>query len=198
VRIIAGAHRGRRLRAPEAGTRPTADRVREAVFNILAHDAAGAEIAEASVLDVFAGSGALGLEALSRGAAHATFMDVNGSAIACVRANVKALGAEASATLLDLDATRPPPPPLSARAPCTLVFLDAPYGSGLASPALTALASKGWIAEDAACVVEVAARENFTAPEGFDVLEERTYGAARVVRLLRASVFRTGARCRRA
>ena len=110
LRIIAGTHRGRRLRAPEAGTRPTADRVREAVFNILAHGMAGAVIAEASVLDVFAGSGALGLEALSRGAAHATFMDDDDAAIACVRANVKALGAEADAILLDLDATRPPPP----------------------------------------------------------------------------------------
>lgn len=186
MRIIAGTHRGRRLRAPEAGTRPTADRVREAVFNILAHGMAGAVIAEASVLDVFAGSGALGLEALSRGAAHATFMDDDDAAIACVRANVKALGAEADAILLDLDATRPPPPPMAAQAPCSLVFLDAPYGSGLAPPALTALTVKGWIAEGAVCVVEVAAREEFAAPEGFETLEERTYGAARVVFLRRA------------
>ena len=185
MRIIAGTHRGRRLRAPETGTRPTADRVREAVFNILAHGVAEAVIAEASVLDVFAGSGALGLEALSRGAAHATFMDDNGAAIACVRANAKTLGVAAETTLLDADASRPPPPPLAARAPCALVFLDAPYGSGLAPAALAALDAKGWIAGGAVCVVEVAAREDFAAPEGFDVLDERTYGAARVVFLRR-------------
>ena len=186
MRIIAGTYRGRRLRAPAGGARPTADRVREAVFNILAHGMAGAEIDGAAVLDVFAGSGALGLEALSRGAAHATFMDDDRAALACVRANVKALGAAADATLLDADATRPPPPPLAARAPCALVFLDAPYGSGLAPPSLAALAAKGWIAGGAVCVAEVAAREDFAAPAGFGVLEERPYGAARVVFLRRA------------
>ncbi len=187
MRIVAGAHRGRRLRAPDAGTRPTADRVREAVFNILAHGVAGAEIDGAAVLDVFAGSGALGLEALSRGAAHATFMDDDRAALACVRANVKALGVAPHATLLDADATRPPPPPLAARAPCALIFLDPPYGSGLAAPALAALADKGWIAGGAVCVAEVAAREDLAAPAGFEVLDERTYGAARVVFLRRAA-----------
>ena len=186
MRIIAGVHRGRRLRVLEAGTRPTADRVREAVFNILAHGMAGAVITEASVLDVFAGSGALGLEALSRGAAHATFMDNDTAALASVRANLKALGQAADATLLNADATRPPLPPLAAQAPCALVFLDAPYESGLAPGALTALAAKGWIAGGAVCVTEVAACEDFAAPAGFDVLEERSYGAARVVFLRRA------------
>jgi 16S rRNA (guanine966-N2)-methyltransferase len=186
LRIIAGAHRGRRLRAPAGGARPTADRAREAVFNILAHGVAGAGIDGVSVLDVFAGSGALGLEALSRGAVHATFMDDDGAALACVRANLKALDAAADATLLDADATRPPPPPLAARAPCALVFLDPPYGSGLAPEALAALAAKGWIAGGAVCVAEVAAREDFAVPARFDILEERTYGATRVVFLRRA------------
>ena len=187
MRIIAGTHRGRRLRAPAGGVRPTADRVREAVFNILVHGVAGAAIAAAAVLDVFAGSGALGLEALSRGAAHATFMDDDGAALACVRANAKALGVAANSTLLDADATRPPPPPLAALAPCSLVFLDPPYGSGRAAPALAALAGKGWIAGGAVCVAEVAGREDFAAPAGFEILDERAYGAARVVFLKHAA-----------
>jgi 16S rRNA (guanine966-N2)-methyltransferase len=133
------------------------------------------------VVDVFAGSGALGLEALSRGAARATFIDSDSQAINAVRRNAAALGEEGNVTLLCLDASRLPPPPRVAAAPARLALLDPPYASGLAAPALAGLAGKGWIAEGSVAVVEVGVRETFEAPPGFRVLDERTYGAARVV-----------------
>ena len=182
MRIVGGRLRGRALQAPRGrDLRPTADRVREAVFNILAHGIDGGDPEGAGVLDVFAGVGGLGLEALSRGAAHVTFIDDNQAALDCIRQSAAAYGESANVTLLRFDATRPTPPPIAAGAPCTLAFFDAPYGSGLTAPALTALAARGWIAGGAVCVVEVAAREPFEAPGGFETLDTRTYGAARIV-----------------
>lgn len=182
MRIVGGRFRGRSLRAPAGrDVRPTADRTREAVFNILAHGAPGVDFDGASVLDVFAGTGALGLEALSRGAGHVTFIDSDAGALRAIRRNAATLGAWRQVALLKLDATRAPPPPLAAEAPCTLAFLDPPYESGDAAPALAGLAARGWIAAAAVCVVEVAAQEPLAPPPGFTVLDERTYGAARVV-----------------
>jgi len=181
VRIVGGSFRGRRLTVPAGrDIRPTSDRVREAVFNILAH---GFEIAwgEVAVLDVFAGCGAMGLEALSRGAGHATFIDDSDLAIRCIRQNAGAAVAARGATVLKLDATRLPPPPLVAKAPCGIAFLDPPYGSGLAAPTLAGLAARRWIGPGSICVVEVAAKEPFKAPDGFDQVDERRYGAARVL-----------------
>jgi 16S rRNA (guanine966-N2)-methyltransferase len=182
MRIVGGRHRGRPLRAPGGrDSRPTSDRAREAIFNILAHGMEDFELDGASVVDVFAGTGALGLEALSRGAAHATFIDDDGRAMGCVRGNAAALGERGAVTLLTLDAARLPPPPLAARAPCALAFLDPPYGAGLAAAALEGLAGRGWIAPGAVCVVELAAPEPFTPPPAFEAVDERTYGPARVV-----------------
>ncbi len=187
MRIVGGAYRGRPLAAPAArdggkDVRPTSDRARQAVFNILEHGLDGAAgLAGASVLDLFAGSGALGLEALSRGAAHVTFVEIDGGALKCIRRNSGAMGAARAATLLKLDAARLPPPPLAARAPCAVAFLDPPYNSGLAAPALGGLAAKGWIGPGSVCVVEVAAKEDLTPPVGFAEIDARTYGAARVV-----------------
>lgn len=183
MRIVGGATRGRRLAAPEGkGARPTSDRARQALFNILEHGLDGAAaLTGASVVDLFAGSGALGLEALSRGAAHATFVETDALALKCIRRNTGAMGAARSVTLLKLDAARLPPPPLAARAPCALAFLDPPYNSGLAVPALGGLAAKGWIGPGSVCVVEVAAREDLAPPVGFAEIDGRTYGAARVV-----------------
>ncbi|MFI4989076.1 MAG: 16S rRNA (guanine(966)-N(2))-methyltransferase RsmD [Alphaproteobacteria bacterium] len=188
MRIVAGKHRGRTLAAPEDGSvRPTADRVRENIFNILAHgrlsEDGGSLIAEARVLDAFAGSGALGLEALSRGAAEAVFLDDDLSALECLRRNVKALGEEAGSILVQADACRPPAPakvrgnPL----PRTLVFLDPPYRSALAAPALAALAAAGWLADAAIAVVELDARDAFAPPAGFTLLDERRYGHTRLL-----------------
>ena len=180
MRIIAGRHRGRALAAPEGhAVRPTSDRAREALFDILAHGrfADRPVFEEARVLDAFAGTGAFGLEALSRGAAQASFIEKDRAALAALRANIETLGEAKRAAVLPGDALNPPP----AAAAASLVFLDPPYGQDLAAPALAALAARGWLAAGALTVVEVAARQKFDAPAGFTLLEERRYGAARLV-----------------
>jgi 16S rRNA (guanine966-N2)-methyltransferase len=180
VRIIAGKHRGRTLIAPEGrAVRPTSDRAREALFDILAHGRFGEMpvFLDAIVLDAFAGTGALGLEALSRGAAHATFMENDRAALKALRANISALHEEKNAAILPLDALHPP----RAGQAASLAFLDPPYGEDLAAPALAALATAGWFAPEALVVVEVAARQKFAAPAKFMLVEERRYGAARLV-----------------
>ncbi len=182
MRIVGGSARGRAIKAPPGarGLRPTSDRAREAIFNILEHGVDGPGIDGAAVADVFAGTGALGLEALSRGAASAVFIDNDGAAIACCRKNAAAIGKWRNAVFLKLDAGNPPPPPLAAKAPCAYAFLDPPYESGLLIPALTGLAAKGWIGPGSICVAETSAKEIFEPPRGFQLLDERTYGAAKV------------------
>jgi 16S rRNA (guanine(966)-N(2))-methyltransferase RsmD len=182
VRIIAGKHRGRPIRVPRSeGLRPSADRVRESLFNILAHGIDWAGLEGAHVIDAFAGTGAYGLEALSRGAARAVFVDVDAAALSAIRRNAAAIGEARNVALLRLDACRLPPPPGAAAAPCDLAFLDPPYESGLASPALHGLAARRWIGPGAIAVVEVAAREPLAPPPEFRILDERVYGAARLV-----------------
>lgn len=182
MRIIAGKHRGRAIRVPRAeGLRPTADRVRESLFDILVHGLDWAGLDGARVIDAFAGTGACGLEALSRGAAHVTFLDVDATALLAIRRNAAAIGEARNITLIKLDVTRLPPPPGAAAAPCDLALLDPPYGSGLAQPALQGLASRRWIGAGAVAVVEVAAREPLAPPPEFRMLDERVYGAARLV-----------------
>lgn len=186
MRIVGGRHRGRRLVTP-AGleVRPTSDRAREALFNILDHSGLGGDgrspLIGARVLDGFAGSGALGFEALSRGADHVVFMDTAAAALKAIRANAGALGEEARTTVVAGDACNPPP----ASEPCQIIFLDPPYDSGLGMIALIALRQQGWIAPGAICSVEVAGKEKFTAPEGFTDIDERRYGRAKII-LLRA------------
>ena len=159
--------------------RPTSDRAREALFDILAHGRFGEApvFIDAQVLDAFAGTGALGLEALSRGAAHATFIENDRTALAALRANIATLREEKNAAILPLDALHPP----RAGRAATLAFLDPPYGDDLATPALTALAAAGWFAPEALVVVELTARQKLAAPAGFTLLDERRYGAARLV-----------------
>jgi 16S rRNA (guanine966-N2)-methyltransferase len=177
MRIVAGRHKGRVLQAPEGlATRPTADRAREALFNILAHGEPSLD--GARVLDAFAGSGALGFEALSRGAGHVTFMETDGSAFAIIHANAKKLGVEKQISIQRVDATRPHKAP----APCQFVLMDPPYKCELAKPALLGLLAQGWIAPDALVVVEVAAGEAFVSPsKDLVIADERKYGAARMV-----------------
>ena len=180
MRIIAGKHRGRPLRAPEGrAVRPTSDRAREALFDILAHGRfADRPVFEAArVLDAFAGTGAFGLEALSRGAAQASFIEKDRGVLAILRGNIAALGEERNTTVLATDALHPPAAP----APVTLAFLDPPYGEDLAAPALTALAAARWFSTDALVIVEVASRQKLVPPLGFALLDERRYGAARLV-----------------
>ncbi|HEX5452923.1 MAG TPA: 16S rRNA (guanine(966)-N(2))-methyltransferase RsmD [Stellaceae bacterium] len=185
MRIIGGSHRGRRLLAPAGeAVRPTGERAREALFDILSHGslaASGLPFAGKTVLDAFAGTGAFGLEALSRGAAAAVFIDNSREALAALRRNIQALGEEDRTQIVAGDATRPP----RAGIACALAFLDPPYKSGLAAPALTALAAAGWLTPDALAVVELAAREALAPPAGFRLVDERVYGAARLVFLRR-------------
>src|SRR5689334_19321207 len=164
VRIVAGKHRGRTLTAPPGATvRPTSDRAREALFNILSHGrlaVRGIPFAGEAVLDAFAGTGAFGLEALSRGAAEAVFLEQAPDALATLRRNVAALGEDARARVIPGDATRPPRAPSA----CALAFLDPPYRSGAAAAALTALDATGWLTPKALAVVELAAREELVPP----------------------------------
>ena len=184
MRIVAGAWRGRTLAAPRGtATRPTADRVRQALFDRLLHAPWGGRacIEGALVLDAFAGTGALGLEALSRGAAHATFFETDRAALAALRANVAACDAGALCTVLAVDATAPPSP----KAPCRLVFLDPPYRRGLPLAAIGKLAEAGWLAPSCLLVVETAHDEALPPLPG-EILDERRDGPARI------SVLRVG------
>lgn len=184
MRIVAGKHRGRRIAAPPGdAVRPTSERAREALFNILAHGRFGTApvYEDARVLDVFAGTGAFGLEALSRGARFATFIENDRAARETLAANIETLGEGARTRLLVADATTPP----RADGAYDLVFLDPPYRSGLAAPALEALSRTGWLGPEALVIVELAAREDFEPPAGFEVLQERRYGAGRVAFLRR-------------
>ena len=182
--IVAGIWRGRALTAPSGGaTRPTADRVRQALFDMLLHAPWGGRdrITGATVLDAFAGTGALGLEALSRGAAKAHFIERDQAALAALRGNIARL--RAVAAVHEGEATRPP-----RGVACGLVFLDPPYGQGLVELALAALGAAGWIAPGALVVAETERREAL-APWGEDrggeVLAERNHGMARIT-VLRA------------
>jgi 16S rRNA (guanine966-N2)-methyltransferase len=185
MRVVGGKHRGRRLLAPPgAKIRPTSDRAREALFNILSHGefaAGGMPFAGAAVLDAFAGTGAFGLEALSRGAAEAVFIEQDRDALATLRNNIEALGEGSHSRVLLGDATHPP----RAMSPCAVAFLDPPYRSGLAAPALAALRASGWLAPGALAVIEVAAHEELPLLPGFTLIDDRRYGSARLVFLRR-------------
>jgi 16S rRNA (guanine966-N2)-methyltransferase len=180
MRIVAGKHRGRELQAPAGdGTRPTLGRARQSLFDILEHGkfsaTGGSLLPDARVLEAFAGSGAFAFEALSRGAAFAAMIDNAKPAQAAMRANAAMLKETDHCRIHAADATRPP----TADAPCDLVFLDPPYGKALGNPALIALKDAGWIDANSLVIVEVAAKEAFAAPDGFDLLDERVYGPAK-------------------
>ncbi len=175
MRIVGGAWRGTALTSLGAGDaraalRPTTDKTRESLFNLLLHGPYPA-FDGVHVLDLFAGTGALGLEALSRGAATATFVDKGATAAGLIRRNITATGAAGRATLIRRDATR-----LGANGapPAALVLLDPPYGSGLGAPALIAARQGGWIADGATVVWEDAAPA--APPAGFALLDRRRYG----------------------
>jgi 16S rRNA (guanine966-N2)-methyltransferase len=184
MRIIGGSRRGLKLAEVGDGDiaahlRPTSDRVREAIFNLLIN-AHGNPVAGARVLDLFAGTGALGLESLSRGAAEVTLVDDGAKALALIRANIAKMQAEAETHILRCDATRLPPNPAG---PCSLIFLDPPYGKALGEAALASAARGGWLAPDAMVVWEEGAAAS--APPGFSPVDQRRYGDT-VVTLLRA------------
>lgn len=180
MRIVAGSLKGRRIEAPAGrDTRPTADRVRQALFDILTHSDL-VELDGARVVDAFAGSGALGLEALSRGAGHCTFLELAAQPLAAIHANIKALKLEAETKVVRADAAKPPAAPHA----CTLAFLDPPYRKGLVAPCLEGLAARGWLAPGALVVVETGDDEALEPPPGFTLADERGRGAARLVFLV--------------
>ncbi|GAN73656.1 N6-adenine-specific methylase [Acidiphilium multivorum AIU301] len=175
-RIIAGAWRGRILAVPDGPlTRPTAGRVRQALFDILLHTSwAEGAVGGRMVLDAFAGSGALGLEALSRGAAGATFIEQDRAALAALRRNVAACRAEDRSRIVAVDALAP-----SRGTPHDLVLLDPPYGKGLVGRAVSAFATAGWLAPGALIAAEFGKAD--PTPDGVSPLAERAHGAARLV-----------------
>jgi 16S rRNA (guanine966-N2)-methyltransferase len=188
MRIVGGQFRGRRLAAPgdqgggKAHLRPTSDRVRESIFNLLSHGDYP-EIEGTRVLDLFAGTGALGFEALSRGAARAVFIDDGPAARGLIRQNIETLGVIGQTKLWRRDATR--------LGPCRgeaydLIFLDPPYGKGLGEAALTSAIAGAWIAPGAVIVLEEARDAEFALPDGLVQTDQRSYGETAVT-FLRAA-----------
>ncbi|MBK8197066.1 MAG: 16S rRNA (guanine(966)-N(2))-methyltransferase RsmD [Acidobacteria bacterium] len=180
MRIIAGQHKGRALIAPKGmGTRPTSDRTRESLFNVIAHADWAPPLEGARVIDLFAGSGALGLEAISRGAAFCLFVETDHGARGAIRDNIEALGLFGNTRLHRRSATDLGEKPAGVGSPFTLAFLDPPYHKDLVQPALDCLVRGNWLAEDAVAVVETGSDEALMLP-GWQQLDSRDYGAARV------------------
>ncbi len=175
MRLVGGKYRGKALAAPEGqDTRPTTDRAREALFNILAHryPAHDFSLIGARVLDLCAGTGALGLEALSRGAAHVTFVERGPDALKVLQANVRSVNAPTQTQIIRGDAARLP----RASVPCTLVFLDPPYADGIEAKVLASAASAGWLRRGALIVVETDSKHFPEWPSDFIEDDRRTYG----------------------
>jgi len=173
MRVVGGRLKGRNIASPASNAiRPTQDRLRQSLFNILIHAYAN-PIDGTRVLDLFAGTGALGIEAVSRGAKFVLFVDNGAEARALLRNNVEAFGLGGVTKVYRRDATNlGPAHPME---PFSLVFMDPPYGKGLADQALTSLREGGWLAPDALVVVEEATAAAFAAPDGYDELERRAY-----------------------
>lgn len=179
MRIVAGRFRGRALAAPEHdGLRPTSDRVRESVFNILAHGIDDFELTGARVLDLFAGTGALGLEAMSRGAAYCLFVEDAADARALIRRNVEAFGLTGETRIFKRDATGLGP--AGKNDVYDIAFLDPPYGKGLGEQALTGLASGGWLKPGAIAVFEERTGAEIAVPAAYEALDRRTWGDTEV------------------
>lgn len=182
MRIISGKHRGRRIEMHDgAEIRPTSGRTREAIFNILTHGSFGRDgespLIGKRAVDIFCGTGALGLEALSRGALHVTFVDRTPASLNLARENVERFGEEAASKFIRSDSTQLP----KAMQPCTVAFADPPYNKGQAAPALKSLREQGWLEPDAIVVLELAAKELIDLPEGYEQLDERRYGNSKIL-----------------
>jgi len=185
MRIVGGRFKGRQLKTPSnADIRPTSDRTREALFNILAHGEGAVDLEGAAVLDLYCGSGALSLEAVSRGAASAVMVDQAASSLRLAKDNILACGAGEQVQTLKLNAAQLPPPAFGLKKkewlPADLVFLDPPYGKELILPTLLGIKSRGWAKAGAMIVVEAGVDEEYRWPPGFKLIQDRVYGAARV------------------
>lgn len=183
MRVVGGDLRGRPLATPrDNAIRPTTDRTREAVFNMLAHRFGG-RLDGARVLDLFAGTGALGIEALSRGAAYCVFIEESAEGRGLVRTNVESFGLTGRTKIFRRDATALGD--AGTLGPFGLVFADPPYGKGLGERALRSARAGGWLASGALCVVEEAAAASFEPGPGFSIVDERAYGET-VIRFIEA------------
>lgn len=182
MRIVGGDFKGRSLTAPDGrNTRPTSDRAREAIFNILAHAEWAPDMDGARVMDVFAGSGALGFEALSRGAAFCLFVETDEAARGAIRDNVESFGLFGNTRVHRRDATQLGPRPGSQAEAFDLVFLDPPYHKGLGELALDCLISGNWLSENATVVFERGADEGDFATDVWEISNAKIYGAAQVL-----------------
>jgi len=176
MRVVGGFLRGRRLATPKSDAiRPTTDRARESLFNIVEHGYPGS-LEGVRVLDLFSGTGALGIEAISRGAAYCLFVEQDVAARALIRENVEALGLQGCTRVFRRDATNMGP--LGTLQPFQLVFADPPYGNGLAETAISSLIEGGWLVKDALVVVEEAKATPFQPPEGLTFHERRDYASS--------------------
>lgn len=183
MRVVGGTFRGRALATPgDDAIRPTSDRVREAVFNILAHGSAAIELEGKRVIDLFAGTGAIGVEAISRGAAYCLFVEMGVEARGLIRTNVEALALGGVTRMFRRDATDLGP--IGTMAPYDIAFLDPPYGKGLGEAALASLAAGGWLVPGATVVLEERANVEVVLPAGYELIDERTWGDT-TVRFLR-------------
>ncbi len=184
MRIVAGRFRGAQIIAPKGmATRPTSDRVRESLFNILAHGIDDFSLDGARALDLFAGSGALGLEAVSRGARYALFIEDSADARAAIRQNVEALGLTGASKIWRRDATKLGPAGTMSR--FDLLFADPPYGKGQGEAALASARDGLWLMPGAVCVLEESADADVQPPDGFNKIDRRRWGDTQMV-ILRA------------
>jgi 16S rRNA (guanine966-N2)-methyltransferase len=179
MRIVGGKFKGHSLATPDGkATRPTSDRTREAIFNVLTHGIGGFALEGARVLDLFAGTGALGLEALSRGARFCQFVDDNATARGLIRRNADSLGVIGQSKIWRRDATRLGP--CAPQPPFDLVFADPPYGKGLGEKALVSLVEGGWLVPGAVVVLEESAKTEVADVAGLMLLGQRVYGDTQV------------------
>ena len=180
MRIVGGQFRGRAIAAPgDQSTRPTSDKVRESIFNILAHSIPDFAIEGTRVLDLFAGTGALGLEALSRGASYCLFVEEGAEARALIRRNVEAFALTGITKIFRRDATSLGP--AGSQSPFSLVFLDPPYGKGLAEGALAAAVGGGWLIPGAIAVIEERKGASLALPSQFAEQDRRSWGDTQVL-----------------
>lgn len=180
MRIISGKYRGRKLESPKGDdVRPTTDKMRERIFSMLQHNRYP-DLYGANVMDVFAGTGALGLEALSRGASHVTFVEKSVKSIALLNTNITKMKVESDTTLIKKRATNLPP----TTTPCDFIFMDPPYGRGLLAPTIECLLEGGWLNDGGVIIAELSAEEDFSVPGDLRLIDERTQGIQRVVFLI--------------
>ena len=182
MRIISGKHRGRRLEVPEGkSVRPTTDRMRERVFSMLQHHRYPALLG-ARVADLYAGTGALGLEALSRGASHVTFVEKSQSTFSCLKKNVATIKEEDSTNLMKISARALP----FANDPYSVIFMDPPYHKGMVEPTLHCLLERDWLADGGLIIAELAVDDELTIPEALNIIDDRKQGQQRMLFMMRS------------